>query len=43
MQIFKKLNEEGITIILVTHNDVIANFANKRVFLMDGGDYKGNV
>lgn len=36
MQIFQRLNDDGITVILVTHNDAIANFANRKVFLMDG-------
>lgn len=36
MTIFKKLNEEGKTIILVTHEREIANFAKRIVQLRDG-------
>jgi putative ABC transport system ATP-binding protein len=36
MEIFKRLNEKGNTIILVTHEDDIAAFAKRKVKLKDG-------
>jgi putative ABC transport system ATP-binding protein len=36
MQIFSELNNAGKTILLVTHNDRIAQFAKKRFYLKDG-------
>ena len=37
MDIFKKLNkEQGITIILVTHDPEVAVVANRRIFIRDG-------
>ena len=37
MEVFKKLNsDKGITIILVTHDPEVAQFAHKRVYLRDG-------
>lgn len=36
MQIFCKLNEDGKTIIMVTHNKEIETFANKKIYLKDG-------
>ncbi len=36
MQIFKQLNEEGITIILVTHENEIADHAKRRIEFQDG-------
>jgi len=36
MQIFKKLNEEGMTIIQVTHSEHNASFGSRVVRLMDG-------
>ena len=36
MQIFCELNDNGKTIIIVTHNEEIELFANKRVYLKDG-------
>jgi ABC-type lipoprotein export system ATPase subunit len=36
MELFKKLNDEGITIIQVTHSEVNAQYGNRIVNLMDG-------
>jgi len=37
MEIFKKLNQEKrMTIILVTHDPEVAEFANRRIYLRDG-------
>ncbi|MEM5799952.1 MAG: ABC transporter ATP-binding protein [Candidatus Aenigmatarchaeota archaeon] len=36
IEIFKKLNSEGITVILVTHNIDLANLASNRIILKDG-------
>lgn len=36
MEIFKKLNEEGVTIIMITHEQEIAEHANKIYYIRDG-------
>ncbi|QES89081.1 ABC transporter ATP-binding protein [Rhizosphaericola mali] len=36
MEIFKKLNEDGVTIIQVTHSEKNAAYANKTIQLLDG-------
>ncbi len=36
MKIFKKLNEEGVTVILVTHDSFTASFASRTINLKDG-------
>lgn len=36
MEIFQKLNEQGITIILVTHEPDIASFAKRHILFRDG-------
>ncbi len=36
MDIFKEINEQGTTIILITHEDEIAKYAKKRIQLRDG-------
>ena len=36
MEIFKKLNEEGVTIIQVTHNERNAEYGNRIISLEDG-------
>ena len=36
MAIFKQLNDEGITVILVTHNQEIANYARRTIRIRDG-------
>ena len=36
MGIFQQLNERGITIIMVTHEQDIANYAQRNVVMRDG-------
>ena len=36
MDLLTKLNEEGKTIIMVTHEPEIAAFANRRIVIRDG-------
>jgi putative ABC transport system ATP-binding protein len=36
MELFKKLNEEGMTIIQVTHNEAYAEYGTRIVKLEDG-------
>ena len=36
MELFKKLNDEGATIIQVTHSEVNASYGNKLIKLFDG-------
>ncbi len=36
MEIFKKLNKEGKTIILVTHDPFTASYAKRKIYLKDG-------
>ncbi len=36
MEQFKRLNEEGTTIVLVTHEPEIAQYANRTIFVRDG-------
>ncbi len=36
MEIFRKLNNDGVTIVLVTHETDIAQYAKRRILLKDG-------
>ncbi len=36
MELFKKLNDEGTTIVQVTHSEVNASYGNKIINLFDG-------
>lgn len=36
MQLFESLNEEGVTIVMVTHENDIAEYAHRQVHLLDG-------
>jgi putative ABC transport system ATP-binding protein len=36
MGVFQSLNEQGITIVMVTHELDIANFAKRKVIMRDG-------
>lgn len=42
MHIFCELNDDGKTIIVVTHNEEIEMFANERIYLRDGKIYGGD-
>src|SRR5262249_18998167 len=41
MELFKKLNEEGTTIIQVTHSEANAEYAHRLIQLADGWVVKG--
>ena len=47
MDMFQKLNDEGITVILVTHSQAIAKFAKRTICMSDGqivsGLFEGGV
>jgi putative ABC transport system ATP-binding protein len=36
IELLQKLNQEGKTIIMVTHEPNIAKFAGKRLYMLDG-------
>ncbi len=36
MEIFRELNDRGITIVMVTHDDKVAGYARRRILLSDG-------
>lgn len=36
LDLFEKLNKEGLTLVVVTHNENVANRASRRVHLVDG-------
>jgi putative ABC transport system ATP-binding protein len=36
MELFARLNQEGITIVMVTHEDDIAAHAKRRIVMRDG-------
>ncbi len=36
MNVFKQLNAEGITVVMVTHEEDIATFAKRRILMRDG-------
>lgn len=36
MALFKELNDEGITIVMVTHEPEIAEYAKRKIFMRDG-------
>ena len=36
MEIFKELNGEGKTIVLITHDDEVAGQAGRRIRILDG-------
>lgn len=36
MEILKRLNENGTTIILVTHDEMLSNFASRKICISDG-------
>lgn len=42
MELFQKLNDEGVTVIMITHDSHVAGFAKRRVDIFDGeiSEYK---
>ena len=36
MHLFRQLNQEGITIVMVTHEEDIAAYATRRILMRDG-------
>lgn len=42
MELFRELNEEGNTIIMITHDANIAKYANRVVRILDGNLYEGD-
>ena len=36
MELFRKLNEEGMTVIMITHNEKVAGYAKRVIHLFDG-------
>ena len=36
LKIFKKLNEEGVTIVMVSHDAMIASYSSKLIYIKDG-------
>ncbi len=36
MHLFKKINEDGVTIILITHEDEVAEYADRKINIRDG-------
>ena len=40
MQLFKELNQEGVTIIQATHSEANAEYGNRIIHLLDGSKTK---
>jgi len=36
MELFQKLNYEGVTVVMITHDSEIASFAQRKILLLDG-------
>ena len=36
MELFQQLNDEGMTVIMITHNEKVARFAKRIIHLFDG-------
>ena len=36
MELFQKLNDEGVTVVMITHDANIAEFAQRKVMIYDG-------
>ncbi|SER79014.1 ABC transporter ATP-binding protein [Lachnobacterium bovis] len=39
MELFEKLNKEGVTIIMITHDENVAKYANRILYIIDGRLY----
>ena len=42
MELFQKLNEEGVTIVMITHDPHIASNAKRMVKIIDGEIFEGD-
>ena len=40
MELFSKLNEEGVTIVMITHDEKVASRANRIIRIIDGEIYE---
>ena len=40
MELFAKLNEEGVTIVMITHDEKVASRANRVIRIIDGEIYE---
>ena len=36
MELFQSLNDEGVTVIMITHDPEIAGFAKRKILIRDG-------
>lgn len=36
MELFRQLNDEGVTVIMITHNEEIAEYAKRIIYIFDG-------
>lgn len=36
MELFQKLNDEGVTVVMITHDSEIASYAGRKILLLDG-------
>ena len=43
MELFEKLNEEGVTIVMITHDEKIASNAKRIIHIIDGEITDGTV
>lgn len=43
MELFQSLNDEGVTVLMITHDSEIASYANRKVIIKDGILKKGEM
>ena len=43
LELFKNLNEQGRTIVIVTHDDYVAGYCNRQIRMLDGKVVISNV
>ena len=39
MELFKRINSKGVTVIMVTHNELLKKYADRVIYIKDGGIY----
>ena len=39
MDLFEKLNKDGVTIIMITHDENVAKYAKRIIYIIDGRLY----